>query len=210
MDSQKPPLPSPYTKGPYGAPDPAELVRRHPFATIISRQLEVTATPIFFESDGNQDTLVGHMHRANAHAASLAKGDPALAVCIGPHAYVSPSWYVDRPTVPTWNYVMAIVRGTIEPIDDETGQLAVLRRSTEILERHFERPWTIEDAPEGRVAQLLPRTRSFRIHVESIDGITKLSQTHPPGDRTRVIDGLRSVAPEPDLAELMDRLYAQN
>lgn len=202
------PAPSPYTTGPYGAPDAVALVRSYPFATIVSKQLHVTATPILFEHDDSQDTLVGHMHRANSHAASLEQGDPVLAICSGPHAYISPRWYFERPSVPTWNYVMAIVRGTIEPIDDDAGQLEVLRRSAEILEANAETPWQLEHAPDGWVAMLMPRIRSFRIHVESIEGITKLSQAQPMGDRVRVIAGLEALSPEPDLAGLMRNLYA--
>jgi transcriptional regulator len=68
------------------------------------------------------------------------------------------------------------------------------------MEAGAEQPWTIEDAPEGRVAFLLPLIRSFRIHIESIEGATKLSQRHPAGDRERVVAALRK-RPEPSLAD---------
>lgn len=203
MSKSKAPASSPYMKGPYGAPDPAALVRAYPFATIVSPQLHVTATPILFERDDSEATMIGHMHRGNRHATALIAGEPVMAICAGPHAYVSPRWYHERPTVPTWNYVMAVVRGTIEPIDDDAGQLAVLRRSVELMEAGADKPWTIDDAPDGRVAELLPRTRSFRIHVESIEGVTKLSQTHPSGDRRRVMEGLLALPAEPGIAALM-------
>lgn len=201
---------SPYMKGPYGAPDPGDLVRLYSFATIISPQLHVTATPISFEDDDSEATLIGHMNRANPHATALTAGDPVVAICAGPHAYVSPRWYVDKPTVPTWNYVMAVVRGTIEPIDDDIGQLAVLRKSVDQMESAWNDPWTIDDAPDGRVEQLLPRTRSFRIHVESIEGVTKLSQTHPASDRERIIAGLLALPAEPSIASLMRNLDADS
>lgn len=166
------------------------IVRQYPFASLISPDLHVTLTPIIFEVDGSTDTMVGHMARRNPHAQSLAIGQTALAIFNGPHAYISPRWYKERQTVPTWNYVSARVRGSLEPIDDDETQLAILRRTIGLMESHWEMPWTLEDAPEGKVAELLPMIRSFRIRVTRIDGTTKLNQTHPLGDRLRVIDGL--------------------
>ncbi len=50
----------------------------------------------------------------------------------------------------------------------------------------------LAQAPEGRVDALLPHIRSFRIEIDSVEGVTKLSQTHPAGDRARVIDALEA------------------
>ena len=180
----------------YAAERPAEIVDQHPFALLVTAGaggVHATSTPIFFARDDGQERLVGHMARRNPHAAALEDGQPALAVFWGPHAYISSRWYEEKPEVPTWNYVQAHVRGRLTPIDDPEGQLAVLRRSAEILERKGEPPWTLETARE-RVDFLLPYIRSFAIEVEKIDGVTKLSQTHPPADRTRVHDALLAEA----------------
>ncbi|WP_337187938.1 FMN-binding negative transcriptional regulator [Phenylobacterium sp.] len=176
----------------YAAARPEEIVAEYPFASLVTSAadgIHVTSAPIFFEDDGACETLVGHMARRNPHAAALEAGQPALAIFWGPHAYVSSRWYVEKPEVPTWNYVQTQVRGRLDPVDDEDGQLAILRRSADILERKGEPPWTVDGARE-RVAFLLPYIRSFRIHIERIEGVTKLSQTHPPADRTRVHDAL--------------------
>jgi transcriptional regulator len=64
--------------------------------------------------------LSGHMARANP----LWKraGSEALAVFLGPHAYISPSWYPSKAetgkVVPTWNYLAVHATGTIEFFDD--------------------------------------------------------------------------------------------
>lgn len=176
----------------YAADQPAEIVERHPFALLVTAAdagLHATSTPIFFAHDGACETLVGHMARRNPHAAALTSGQSALAVFWGPHAYVSSRWYVEKPEVPTWNYVQAHVRGRLTPIDDPAGQLEILRRSAEVLEQKGEPPWTPDTARE-RVEFLLPYIRSFRIEIEQIEGVTKLSQTHPPEDRQRVHDAL--------------------
>jgi transcriptional regulator len=182
-----------YTPSAYTAADPAAIVRAYPFALLATpaeRGTFATSCPIFFERDTDTRTMVGHMAGRNPHALALAAGQPALAVFWGPHAYISSRWYQAMPQVPTWNYLRAQVRGVIEPIDDREGRVAVLRRTAEILERRGEPPWTLEQAPDGRIDALLPHIRSFRIQVEKIEGATKLSQKHPAADRLRVIEGL--------------------
>lgn len=197
----------------YRAPDPRALVARYPFAQLVSAAGDgapfATSVPIYFASDApDERVLVGHLARANPHAAELNDGQLALAIFAGPHAYISSSWYVERPTVPTWNYMTAQIRGRLTPIDDDAQQLAIMRRTIAMSERYNGSEWTMEDAPEGKVEFLLPMIRSFRIAIERIDGVTKLSQTHPPGDRQRVIAALRGRGAAEDLqiADLMDDL----
>ncbi|CAL4869333.1 Protease synthase and sporulation protein PAI 2 (plasmid) [Asticcacaulis sp. MM231] len=187
---------------PYIASDPAAIVRDYPFATLILADMSATTTAIVFETDDSQTTLIGHMAARNPQAKTMRTGDRALAIFAGPHAYISPRWYVEKPEVPTWNYVAAHVRGTLEVIDDEAGQTDVLRRTIDIAENAFSAPWTIDMAPEGRVAFLLPKIRSFRVHVDSLEGTTKLSQTHPEGDRERIIAGLKERS-DPTISDLM-------
>ena len=55
----------------------------------------------------------GHVARANPHWKQLANGSPVLVMFHGPHTYVSPSWYADTQSVPTWNY--AVVRARAAP-----------------------------------------------------------------------------------------------
>ena len=181
-----------YRKPAYMAKDPAAIVRAYPFATLISGDLDATFAPIVWESDGDTRTLIGHLARRGTHAPAMRTGGPVLAIFAGPHGYISPSWYEEKPEVPTWDYIAAHVRGRLEMLDEDEAQEMVLRRTIEVVEAGFQRPWSIDDAQEGRVRMLLPFIRSFRIHVDTIEGTTKLSQTHPESDRARVVAGLRA------------------
>lgn len=188
-------LPALFAPKHYAAAEPADIVRRYPFGLFITAHtgnVYATSTPMYFETDKTQNILVGHMARRNAHAQVLESEQKFLAVFSGPNAYISGAWYVDVPEVPTWNYVAAHVRGVISPIDDDDAQLAILQRIGEIQEKDSADAWTLSRAPEGRVARLLPYIRSFRLAVEQIEGVTKLSQTHPSTDRLRVISHLLS------------------
>ncbi len=61
----------------------------------------------------NEFVLRGHVARANP-VWKKAKGQ-ALAIFLGPHAYVSPSWYPSKAetgkAVPTWNYITVHAKG---------------------------------------------------------------------------------------------------
>lgn len=206
----EPPAPSLFVPDHYAAPEPAAIVRQYPFGLLVtstSAGFFATSTPMYFEADSADRMLFGHMARRNPQAGAMEAGQKALAIFSGPNAYISASWYHEKPEVPTWNYVSAHVRGSIEPIDDDAGQLAILRRTAAIQEEGSSEPWILEQA-EGRVAVLLPYIRSFRIRVGSIQGVTKLSQSHPPGDRRRVIDHLlaRDQRGDAEIAGLMDAL----
>lgn len=195
----------------YAAADPVAIVRRYPFASLVTSAPDgmlATSVPLFFERENDTTTMFGHMARRNPQAQALAAGQSALAIFSGPHAYISASWYVDRPTVPTWNYVSAHVRGRIEPIDDDATQLQILERTAALIEGSDAKPWTLEQAPPGRVQLLLPQIRSFRITVERIEGVTKLNQTHGPADRLRVIEQLLARPGEGnhEIAQLMAAL----
>jgi hypothetical protein len=46
-----------------------------------------------------QERLLGHVARANQHWKRFDGKESALAIFVGPHAYVSPSWYSNHPSV---------------------------------------------------------------------------------------------------------------
>lgn len=197
----------------YVAANPGMIVRDHPFAVLVTANaggIHATSTPIYFEEDWDETRLIGHIARRNAQAATLEEGASALAVFSGPHAYISSRWYQDLPQVPTWDYVAAHARGWIEPLDEEDAALAVLRRIIAIEEAGAAEPWTLEAAPPGRIAMLLPKIRAFRVHVATLEGVTKLNQGHPPSDRARIVDALsgRGESSEDAIARLIAALPA--
>src|ERR1043165_1601683 len=90
--------------------DVAAVIARHPFATMLTHAeggMIASHLPFVLE-DG---VLFAHMARANPHAAVLARAE-SLVIFTGPHAYISPSWYTDRATAPTWDYVAVHCYGT--------------------------------------------------------------------------------------------------
>jgi transcriptional regulator len=188
----------------YRAEDPGGIVRDYQFGLVVTADqagIWATSAPIIFEGP-DQRALVGHLARRNAHANAMKTGDKALVVFQGPDAYISPCWYSEKPEVPTWDYVAAHVRGTLETIDD-AGELRAILAATAAQLEHGVDGWTLESAPPGRVEMLLPQIRGFRVRITSISGASKLSQTHPPSDRRRIAAELSRLQDCSAIAELI-------
>lgn len=80
----------------------------------------VAHTPLLSTGDG---AIQFHLARGNALARHM-EGSTALIVVNGPDAYVSPRWYANRDTVPTWDYVALELEGRVRRMDDEGLQAA--------------------------------------------------------------------------------------
>jgi transcriptional regulator len=161
----------------------------------------VAHTPLLSTGDG---AVEFHLSRGNALTRYLA-GQEALIVVNGPDAYVTPRWYADRDTVPTWNYVALELQGPVRKMAEE-GLLGFLDA---VAERHEGRipgePWTREQVDPARIASLLPGIVGFEMEVRAWRPTLKLSQNKSAEDRAAIADGLEAHG-SPALAALMRTL----
>src|SRR5688572_26512138 len=119
-----------------------DFIDAHGFAVLVTAAGGVpTATHLPLALDRGRRVLVGHVARANTHLPDLAAATAALAIFTGPHAYVSPSWYVNHPAVPTWNYTAVHVTGRPRLVDDPAAVAASLDHLVRKYEAKFENPW---------------------------------------------------------------------
>jgi transcriptional regulator len=144
--------------------------------------------------------LLGHVARGNAQWQALAAGQRSLAIFAGPHAYVSPSWYEQHPSVPTWNYAVVHAHGTAR-IMDEAELHDLLLRLSATYEAGRPEPWRMSGLPADYVDQMLKAIVGFELAVEKLEGKFKLSQNRP-GEIARVTAALDRDG-ERELAELM-------
>lgn len=188
------------------------FIRQHPLANLVTHApdgLFATAIPVIFESDEPEEMrMICHLARRTPQAGSISAGQAALAIFSGPNAYISASWYKDKLEVPTWNYITVQVHGVLTPLDDIISNRRILARTAEFLERDQPEPWAIDGELAERVDILLPYIRSFLFEVESIDGIKRLSQSHPRSDQLRVVSQLVQRGKHDDLS--IARLISQN
>lgn len=63
---------------------------------------------------GEKETLIAHFARANTHWEKIDNSINSLVVFQGPHCYVSPTWYEEEITVPTWNYATVHAYGKLK------------------------------------------------------------------------------------------------
>ncbi len=180
----------------------AGAVRRIGFATLITTGLEANHLPMLLE--GN--VLRGHVARANPVWKS---GDgAALAIFLGPHAYVSPSWYPSKAeagkAVPTWNYITVHARGAIKWVQDADWLHAHVAALSDAHEAGRPAPWTIGEAPETYIATMLRGIVGFELTIETLEGKYKLSQNRDEADREGVRQAFAREG-RTDLSGLMDK-----
>ncbi|MCP5396256.1 MAG: FMN-binding negative transcriptional regulator [Sphingomonadaceae bacterium] len=162
----------------------------------------VAHVPLVSTGDG---AVQFHLSRGNALTQHLA-GETALVVVNGPDAYVSPRWYDNRDTAPTWNYVALELEGHVRRMDQD-GLEALLHS---LGEKHEARlaggmPWTAGDVSEERWRKLLGGIVGFELEVLAWRPTFKLSQDKTPAERQRIADALEAQG-APALAQLMRTL----
>jgi transcriptional regulator len=168
-----------------------EFMKRNSFAILTSHGedgLIASHLPLLLDGEGGpMGHLVGHMARANPQWRSVF--GEVMVVYTGPHAYVSPSWYDEEGTVPTWNYAAVHVYGNFQVVESRDALLDILRRSVATYESPRPEPWVFdESAPH--VEGMLKAIVGFRIEITRLEGKWKLSQNQPERRRTRVIQAL--------------------
>jgi len=179
------------------------------FVTATEQGLMGTPLPLFLApEEGPLGTLYGHLARANPQWKLPPLGE-AMAVFMGPEAYVSPSWYRSKQehgrVVPTWNYVAVHAYGTAEFFEDPDRLLAVVSRLTDLQERSRAEPWAVTDAPADFIGAQLRGIVGLRLPIARIEGKRKMSQNRSPEDRAGVAAGLAASehAADREVAALM-------
>lgn len=171
------------------------------FATLITTGMEANHLPMLLQ-DG---VLRGHVARANP--VWKAGDGGALAIFLGPHAYVSPSWYPSKAetgkAVPTWNYLTVHARGPIRWMQDAAWLHTHVASLSDAHETGRTEPWAVTDAPAAYIDSLVRAIVGFEITIESLEGKWKLSQNRSAADQAGVRDGLQRDG-HADMARLMD------
>ena len=164
------------------------------FVTATADGLIATPLPLLLAPDeGPYGTLYGHLARANPQWKLPPTGD-AMALFMGPDAYVSPAWYPSKQehgkVVPTWNYAAVHAYGPVEFFDDADRLLDVVTRLTNLHEQPRAEPWAVGDAPESFIRAQLKGIVGLRLSIGRLEGKRKMSQNRSAVDRAGVTAGL--------------------
>ncbi len=186
-----------YTPPAYAETDARLLharMREWSFATLVTQGADgpnATHLPFLLDADvGPHGMLTTHLARANPQVRDLQLGAPALVIFQGPHAFISPSWYENRATFPTWNYTAIHVRGTPTLVEDAQAIHAVLQRTVAQYDTPLGGEWAFGAMPETLVASRMKAIVAVTLPIASLEGKMKLNQDKSVADRLGVIAAL--------------------
>ena len=174
-----------------------ELSARRPatLVTIGSGGLRVSILPMLFDpGDGPHGTLRGHLARGNPQWRDISSDAEALAILDGADAYVSPAWYEEKQltgkVVPTWNYTTVLAHGSLVLHHEPDWLLANVRALVDRHEAGQERPWSVDDAPDGYVETQVRAIVGIELRISRLEAKRKLTQNRSAADVAGVIAGL--------------------
>lgn len=151
--------------------------------------------PVLCRREEANVLVEGHWARANPQ---WRHGERALLILHGPDAYVSPGWYPDKASaarVPTWNYVVVHLSGTLEIFDDESALGDLVERLSRRFEAGVGGHWAFEPGRRDHARQLRGIV-GFRLRPDRIEIKRKLNQNHPPANVRGVVEGLETAGGE--------------
>jgi transcriptional regulator len=167
------------------------FLQANPFAILVSNVDGIpfaTHLPLLIEEAGDQIIVQGHMAKANAHWKSMKETEESLIIFHGPHAYISPSLYENRESVPTWNYAAVHVYGEPTLFTDEESLRATLHRMIDTFESSYMAQWS--ELSEQYQSRMMKHIVGFNIKVKRLEGKFKLSQNRTKGEQAQVIQSL--------------------
>lgn len=206
-----------YTPEAFKVEDRATLeafMRQHSFATLVTHEngsSHASHLPVVLrETSGPLGSLRAHLARANPQRLHLENEGEVLVIFTGPHAYISPAWYLGSPAVPTWNYTAVHVYGRPKIVEDPEAVSDMLLELVETHERNRPERWDGK-MPDDFLERLMKGIVAFEIEITRIEGKFKLSQNREE-DVPGVFAALtRSDHPgDREIAALMGSLFPES
>jgi len=186
-----------------------ELIRQFPLGCIVRQvngELVADHLPLLLSESG--DVLRGHVAAANPLSDEPSESG-VLVVFSGPESYISPSWCDskkdDGKIVPTWNYVVVHVNGTLTFKRDAQWLFEHLQALTRDNEKSVGESWEMTDAPADYLAKLVQSIVGIEIRINRMSGKWKTTLVQPQKNRASVVAGLERVGAQGMSVEIQDR-----
>lgn len=166
------------------------FMKQYSFATIITSNNTIplaTQLPFFVDERSGKLVLSAHFAAANEQVKYISE-NPSLVIFTEPHAYISPTHYDKRESVPTWDYIALHVYGKATITEDESSKLKALEQMIKFYDQDYMEQWdSLSDKFRKGMMQGLV---AFELEVTDIQGQKKLSQNKTRGERERIIEHL--------------------
>jgi transcriptional regulator len=168
------------------------FMRANSFVTLVSI-LEgapfASHIPLVIETNGDEVKLTGHLAKGNSQWKAFGEGE-TLAIFTGPHAYVSPSLYEKRESVPTWNYIAVHAYGVpkIIEITEREKFEQMMDDLIDYYDAFYKEQW--HSLPDPYRTSMMKGIVAFEMTVTRLEGKYKLSQNRPEVDQRNVAEAL--------------------
>lgn len=175
------------------------LIRENALGILVTNGgsgLDANHIPFELEpQQGQHGVLRAHVARSNPVWKDVRDGAEVLVIFRAEDAYVTPNWYPTKhefhKQVPTWNYRVVHVHGTITIRDDEAFLRGLVGRLTLTHEASQPVPWRMDDAPKDYIAAMLKAIVGLEIQITRLVGKFKLSQNRELRDRLSLGEALK-------------------
>ena len=176
-----------------------KFIKEFGFGVVIANTHSLSAThlPFVLEAEqGDHGVLYAHCAKANPLWKNL-QNQEVLVIFSGPHSYISPSWYVNTPAVPTWNYTAVHATGMATLLDSKSTLKAVeevvAQYDPQLLEK---RDIVTEDITQ----KLLVGIVGIKIEISKLQGKLKLGQNKGVDEQKAVFNALNNSNKLDDIA----------
>ena len=185
-----------------------ELMASHPLASLYGNDDEgapfVTHLPLHRDAESSPTVLLGHVAKANPHWRYLKARPEALAVFMGPQAFMSTRVYPDLARVPTWNYLVVHCKLRAELVEGEEGKDAILKALIADHDPPYAAQWMA--LPQNFRSKMLSGIVAFRLTVIELQCKLKLNQHRPEAHAAMRAGYAQGNEQERALGLWMDRL----
>jgi len=171
-----------------------EFMRDNGFPVLVTGTggtLHASHLPSMVHERDKEIVLDMHMARSNPQWKEFFD-DEVMVVFSGPHAYVSPRWYLEKERVPTWNYAAVHAYGIPRLISDKKLKHESQRR----LVARLDPEWLpkFDALRQEYVDNMLDGIVNFEIRVTRIETRWKLSQNRGRAEQDSIASHLEGSA----------------
>ena len=159
------------------------VIKQYPLGLLVSvKDDKPLLTHIPFIYNDKTGRLVAHIDKNNPQLGALQDGANVTVVFKGPDCYISPSVYDSENQLPTWNYIIVHITGTIQLINDPEAAKQSMITMTEFLEKPDHKFILHKNNP--KMDRFVNYIQAFEIDITDWEGKFKLSQDKSEVDQT--------------------------
>lgn len=166
------------------------FMKQYSFATMITikENLPLATQLPFYINDLSEKLIVcSHFALANEQTKYI-ENNTSLLIFSEPHAYISPTHYDKRESVPTWDYIAVHAYGKAKIISGEVEKRQALEQMIQYYEASYLSQW--QSLSDRFKKGMMKGIVAFEIEVTDLQGQKKLSQNKTEIEKQRIINHL--------------------